>query len=55
MRDFTLKIYETVLNIIENRGYGFSKYVEYVLNHKKKVVILRHDVDKLQPVIIFVW
>ena len=47
MRDFTLDIYETVLNSFENKGYVFSTFEEYVLNHKNKVVILKHDVDKL--------
>jgi hypothetical protein len=47
MREFTLEIYETVLNNLDSTGYIFSKFEDYISNHKKKVVILRHDVDKL--------
>jgi hypothetical protein len=47
MREFTLDIYELILKSFSFQGYVFSTFEEYVLNHKNKVVILKHDVDKL--------
>jgi len=47
MREFTLDIYELMLKSFDLQGYGFSTFEEYVLNHKNKVIILKHDVDKL--------
>ena len=47
MREFTLDIYELLLSCLDAQGYIFTTFKEYFSNHKKKVVILRHDVDKL--------
>lgn len=55
MRDFTLSIYHTFLEKLQETGYSFFPYNEYValLTKKEasqgesgKTVFLRHDVDK---------
>jgi hypothetical protein len=47
MRYFTLNIYKSILDKFSAVGYIFSTFEDYISNHKKKTVILRHDVDKL--------
>jgi hypothetical protein len=47
MRDFTLEIYELIFKSFDLQGYRFLTFEEYISNHKKKVVIFKHDVDKL--------
>ena len=47
MRDFTLEIYELIFKSFDLQGYCFSTFEEYISYHKKKVVIFKHDVDKL--------
>ena len=55
MKDFTLESYKSLLIALKNAGYSFLTFEEYlkgelnpVLNqHPKKIVLLRHDVDKL--------
>ena len=48
MRDFTLSIYERLLNTILKQGYTIITFSEYLQSSDdmKKVVILKHDVDK---------
>lgn len=36
MHDFTLEIYESLLNKLVGKGYIFSTFEKYVYNHKKK-------------------
>jgi hypothetical protein len=47
MRDFTLSAYELLLMALQEQRYNFLTFEEYVQNsNRKKVVMLRHDVDK---------
>jgi len=45
--DFTLKIYKSFLESISDSGYEFQTFEDFILNPKKRVVVLRHDVDRL--------
>jgi hypothetical protein len=52
MRDFTLKTYTSLFKKLKERNYTFLTFKEYsdkskVKNQKSKVLILRHDVDRL--------
>jgi hypothetical protein len=49
MRDFTLHTYENLLKMIRSKGFSLITFEKYFKNKfkNKKVVILRHDVDKL--------
>ena len=44
--DFTLKIYQKLLESLQNSGYSFFTFEQYCLREADgKFVILRHDVD----------
>ncbi len=45
-RDFSLKIYEELLDAMIEAGYSFQTFRDYLKAPEEKVVILRHDVDK---------
>ncbi|MFB6340633.1 hypothetical protein ACE1ET_02870 [Saccharicrinis sp. FJH62] len=45
--DFTLKIYRQLLEALQQKGYQFQTFAEYIKSPENKVVILRHDVDLL--------
>ena len=45
--DFTQKIYKELLESLKDEGYTFQTFEQFVQNPDKKVVVLRHDVDKL--------
>jgi len=45
-RDFTLRIYEDLLDAFIEAGYSFQTFRDYLKAPEEKVVILRHDVDK---------
>ncbi|MEJ2594048.1 MAG: hypothetical protein P8100_02710 [bacterium] len=45
--DFTQKIYKELLESLKDSGYTFQTFEQFVQNPGKKVVVLRHDVDKL--------
>ena len=45
--DFTQKKYKELIEQLLNRGYSFQKFEEFVSKPEQKVVVLRHDVDKL--------
>jgi hypothetical protein len=45
--DFTQKIYKQLLESLLNQGYTFQTFEEFVTRPNEKVVVLRHDVDKL--------
>ncbi|NTU50199.1 MAG: hypothetical protein HGA87_04830 [Desulfobulbaceae bacterium] len=47
MKDFTCDIYEQLLLSIKGAGYAFQTFEEFVQHPKNKVVVLRHDIDKL--------
>jgi hypothetical protein len=47
MMDFTINEYKRLLSAFVKNGYNFQTFSEYLENPKDKVVILRHDVDRL--------
>jgi len=46
--DFTVQKYKSLLLSMKDAGYEFQTYNDFVIQPKKKVIILRHDVD-LKP------
>ncbi len=44
--DFTLSAYKQLISTLRSQGYFFQTFEEYIQNSRKKVVILRHDVDR---------
>lgn len=46
MRDFTFTAYEFLITALEEKGYTFVTFEEFVQGYPAKAVILRHDVDK---------
>ena len=47
MKDFTLKKYTKLLNVLQRRGYFIFSFEQFVKNPKNKIIVLRHDVDRL--------
>jgi hypothetical protein len=45
--DFTQKIYKQLLESFQDNGYSFQTFEEFVKKPKERVVVLRHDVDRL--------
>jgi hypothetical protein len=45
--DFTLKKHESLIETLQKQGFSFQKVTDFIKNPEKKVIILRHDVDKL--------
>jgi hypothetical protein len=45
--EFTLTIYKELLSTLKDRGYSFQTLEKFMTHPLEKVVILRHDVDKL--------
>lgn len=45
--DFTLKQYRKLLENLKVTGYAFQTFEQHIEHPQSKVVILRHDVDKL--------
>jgi hypothetical protein len=45
--DFTITKYKQLLELLQKSGYSFQTFSQFVENPKAKVVVLRHDVDKL--------
>ena len=45
--DFTIDKYLKLLKSLISAEYNFQTFEEYIVNPKKKVIILRHDVDLL--------
>lgn len=45
--DFTLSIYTELLKSLLNQGYKFQTFEQFVTKPQEKVVVLRHDIDKL--------
>ena len=45
--DFTLYSYKQLISTLQFQGYFFQTFEEYIKNSKGKVIILRHDVDRL--------
>ena len=44
--DFSCAKYISLLSALKNVGYFFQTFEEYINNPAKKVLILRHDIDK---------
>ncbi len=47
MKDFTITVYESLLRILLVEGYFFQSYNEFLSAPREKVIVLRHDVDRL--------
>lgn len=45
--DFTIKKYKQLLQVLIDQKYSFQTFEEFINSPKKKVIILRHDVDLL--------
>lgn len=45
-RDFTVAMYRKLLLALKESGYAFQTFEEYSLSPGKKIVIMRHDVDR---------
>ena len=45
--DFTIEKYRELLTSLVSENYDFQTFNEFLVNPKKRIVILRHDVDKL--------
>ena len=45
--DFTIETYNKLLGILQNKGFVFQSFAGFIQNQGEKVIILRHDVDKL--------
>lgn len=46
MKDFTLTIYQKLLETALANGYALTSFEQFLAHSPKKVMILRHDVDK---------
>ena len=46
-RDFTVRKYRELLAAFKEAGYNFQTVEDFVLSPLSKVVILRHDIDKM--------
>ncbi|NVO08492.1 MAG: hypothetical protein HXX16_00890 [Bacteroidales bacterium] len=47
MRDFTLQAYTRLIESLKGVGYSFQTFQQFLEKPLEKVIILRHDVDKL--------
>jgi hypothetical protein len=45
--DFTLSIYTELLKSLQKNGYVFQTFEQFMQKPASKVVVLRHDIDKL--------
>jgi hypothetical protein len=45
--DFTLITYRNLINSLQQQGFSFLTFEEFVKNPEDKVIVLRHDVDLL--------
>jgi len=45
MRDFTHKIYRCLLEELQQAGYSFQTFHEFLASPEKRVVVIRHDID----------
>ncbi len=45
--DFTIETYTKLIEILQKKDFVFQSFVGFTQNQGKKVIILRHDVDKL--------
>jgi len=47
--DFTFKKYKELLEVLKEHNYTFQTFENFIKNPNKKVVVLRHDVDRRSP------
>jgi len=47
MRDFTLNKYSQLLKAPQDGGFFFISFEQYIQASKERIVILRHDIDKM--------
>lgn len=47
--DFTFKKYKELLVVLKENDYMFQTFEDYIKQPLKKVVVLRHDVDRRSP------
>ena len=45
--DFTFSTYRQLLAALKSGGYSFQTFADFIRNPKDKVVVMRHDVDRL--------
>jgi hypothetical protein len=45
-RDFTLHVFQEILRVFLSSGYGFQTFAAFLEKPERKVVLMRHDVDK---------
>jgi hypothetical protein len=45
--EFTIKTYTRLLASLQTAGFSFQTFEDYIKSPKDKVIVLRHDVDKL--------
>jgi hypothetical protein len=45
--DFTIKTFQHLLEIFHKQDFSFQSLTEFIENPNKKVILLRHDVDRL--------
>ena len=45
--DFALSSYKQLISTLQSQGFFFQTFEEFIQNPKEKVLILRHDVDRL--------
>jgi len=45
--DFTIGTYKRLLITLRNQGFCFIPFSEYLSNQTEKVIVLRHDVDRM--------
>jgi hypothetical protein len=45
--DFTIKTYKLLLQTLISKGYAFQTFRQFLESPRERVVILRHDVDRL--------
>ncbi len=45
-KDFTFQKYGEMLKALKSMGYEFQTFEDFIKNPAKKVVVLRHDVDR---------
>lgn len=46
MRDFTLRVYRSLLETFRKEDFQFCTFADYIRNPFSRCIILRHDVDK---------
>ena len=45
--DFTLTTYRKLLDSLQKQGFSFQTFADFIEKPGERVIILRHDVDKL--------